>query len=158
MALLLNKRALHSSKKLQDQNLVTVKELSKGIKNVQLNRPEKLNSLNIDMFESICQVASELKDEDGLRVIILNGSGKAFCTGLDVKSILSPLEAHGGNPKKKIDQLLKRPSEYQQTFDSNCTITNLAQKAAYLWREIPVPVIASLHGMCFGAGEFYEIT
>jgi len=149
--------------------MVTVKELSKGIKHVQLNRPEKLNSLNMKMFESICQVARRLRDDDSVRVVILSGVGKAFCTGLDVKSIISPLKDDDGNPKRKLDRLLTRPSGYQhvapnsngtvnnndETFDSASIpprFGNLAQDVAYLWRDVPVPIIAVLHGMCFGAG------
>mmetsp|Transcript_3283 Transcript_3283/g.3660 ORF Transcript_3283/g.3660 Transcript_3283/m.3660 type:complete len:354 (-) Transcript_3283:502-1563(-) len=174
--LLSNRLALKSSSEKQfcqtmhftssPDNIVTITEVSKGIKHVQLNRPEKLNSLDMRMFESIASAASELRDDTSVRAVILSGAGKAFCTGLDVKSIVSPLK---GNPKSNIDRLLKRPSGYGHPPPDNDSITsdvntsskassippslgNLAQDVAYLWRDIPAPVIAVLHGMCFGGG------
>ena len=54
------------------------------------------------------------------------------------------------NPKKQMDRLLERPSGYG--VPGNNDIGNLAQDVSYLWRELPVPVIAVLHGMCFGGG------
>jgi enoyl-CoA hydratase/carnithine racemase len=48
-----------------------------------------------------------------------------------------------------MDRLLERPSGYGAAGNE---IGNLAQDVSYLWRELPVPVIAALHGMCFGGG------
>jgi len=148
------------------KNRILIHDIGKGIKNVQLNRPDKLNSLDMQMFESIAETAMKLKDDDNIRGIILSGSGKAFCTGLDVKSIVNPSKEHGGLPTTKMNRLLERPSGYYKDIiqnrenDEDCrglvnekkAIGNLAQDVAYLWRSIPVPVIAVLHGMCFGGG------
>ena len=70
----------------------------------------------------------------------------------------------GGNPKTKINRLLERPSgysinceeksEFMSSKPNNKGIGNLAQDVCYLWRDVPVPVIAVLHGMCFGGGRF----
>ncbi len=61
---------------------VQIKELEDGIFNVRLNRPEKLNSLDMPMFESIAQSAAKLREEKSLRAIIISGEGRAFCTGM----------------------------------------------------------------------------
>jgi len=115
---------------------VLINEIEKGIFHVLLNRPDKMNALNVEMFESIARTATSLKAKKSARAIILSGSGKAFCTGLDVKSV-------GSNPMN-FSMLLDKPAGTEYS--------NLAQDVAYLWRQLPIPVIASLHGMCFGGG------
>lgn len=112
-----------------------------GIARVYLSRPDKLNALDLDMFEAIASEAAKLKSDRSLRAVILSGKGRAFCTGLDVKTILRK------NPKQTMDRLLERPSGYSEESSGN-----LAQDVGYLWRSLPVPVIAVLHGMCFGGG------
>eukprot|EP00536_Pseudo-nitzschia_multiseries_P006252 jgi/Psemu1/303965/fgenesh1_kg.130_\ len=113
------------------------------------------------MFEAVAETASELKNDRSIRVVILSGQGRAFSTGLDVKNVLKD-----GNPQKKIRKLIDRRSracsvpwnenhrgDDEQTLDTGRTITsNLAQDVSILWRELNVPVIAVLQGMCFGAG------
>lgn len=116
---------------------------SNGVAHVELNRADKLNSLDLAMFESIAKAASELKTNKSVRAVILSGRGRAFCTGLDIQSMMR------SNPKKICDRLLERPSGYGE---KDKEIGNLAQDVGYLWRAIPVPVIAVLHGMCFGGG------
>jgi enoyl-CoA hydratase/carnithine racemase len=71
-----------------------------------------------------------------VRVVILSGAGKAFCTGLDIKSV--------GSQPSNFSKLLEKPA--------STPISNLAQDVGYLWRQLPCPVIASLHGMCYGGG------
>lgn len=112
---------------------IVVSDLGDGIKEVELNRPDKMNALDGDMFKAICLVAKELKQDKKLRAVILSGRGKAFCTGLDIKSL---------NFESR--KLLDRPAGTE--------LTNTAQDVAYLWRMLDVPVIAAVHGMCFGGG------
>merc|ERR1711923_665181 len=66
-------------------------DLGNGITNVKLSRGKKLNGLDIPMFEDIVSIAQELKNNDttSTRVIILSGEGRAFCTGLDLPSMLT---------------------------------------------------------------------
>lgn len=108
-----------------------------GIAHVVLNRPDKLNSLDLPMFQAIADTARQLQANQSIRAVILSGKGRAFCTGLDVKTILR------NSPKQTMDKLLERKDD---------RISNLAQDVGYLWRDLPVPVIVSLHGMCFGGG------
>jgi enoyl-CoA hydratase/carnithine racemase len=106
------------------------------IVHVEFNRPDKLNALNIDLFNGIAEVALKLAADKSVRCVILSGKGKAFCTGLDVNSVATnPLQAA---------KLLEKPA--------GTNISNLAQDVGYLWRKIPCPVIAAVHGMCFGGG------
>ncbi|KAG7358886.1 enoyl-CoA hydratase/carnithine racemase [Nitzschia inconspicua] len=124
---------------------VTANVDSHGVCHVRLNRPDKLNACDLAMFEAIARTASDLRQDRSLRAVILSGQGRAFCTGLDVKAVMK-----NGNPKAQINRLLERPSGYGPNNDN--AIGNLAQDVSILWRELPVPVIAVLHGMCYGAG------
>lgn len=108
---------------------------SSGIARVRMNRPDKLNALDIHMFEQLAKTAKDLQSDRSLRAVILSGEGRAFCTGLDVKSMVR------NDPNKQMERLLERPNDEK---------SNLAQDVGYLWRELPVPVIAALHGMCLG--------
>lgn len=113
-----------------------------GICHVMLNRPEKMNAVDIDMFRAIAQTASDLRSDSSIRAVVLSGKGQSFCAGLDVKSVMK-------NPKRLTEELLERPSGYGKEGHE---IGNLAQDVGYLWRELPVPVIAVLHGHVYGAG------
>ena len=136
------------SSSTSSEQRVQIKSLGDGIRNVILSRPSKMNALDMPMFESIAGAAAQLRDDPTVRAIILSGDGRAFCTGLDVKSVANV----GSNPLKNVDRLLERPSGYGRPYPEGTSIGNLAQDVGYLWRDIPVPVIASLHGMCFGGG------
>ena len=125
-----------SSASSEDGARVLVERDQTGVVKVILNRPSKLNALDMKMFTEICEVATKLKEDKSVRVIILSGAGRAFCSGLDVVSVSS-------NPFN-FEKLLAKPA--------GTAITNLAQDVGYLWREIPVPVIAVLHGVCLGGG------
>ncbi|WP_197469977.1 enoyl-CoA hydratase-related protein, partial [Oleiphilus sp. HI0117] len=110
-------------------------EIKDQIAYVTLVRASKLNALDIAMFEAIAKVAKELKKNKSIRAVILSGDGDAFCSGLDIKSVLkSPVAAL---------KLLVKPGT---------KASNLAQDVSYLWRDAPVPVIAVTHGKCWGGG------
>jgi len=148
-----------------------------GIRHVELNRPEKMNSLDMDMFHSIAAAAKQMRNDKHVRVVIISGKGRAFCSGLDVKSIIRPSTEHGRLPMTKINRLLERPSGYGSDADADdhdddgdgdgedaesnsgksvevdpIAMGNLCQDICYLWRDVPVPVIAVLNGICFGGG------
>ena len=110
-------------------------EIIDNIAVVTMNRPDKLNALDMAMFEGLAKTAKKLAKNREIRAVILRGEGKAFCSGLDVKSIMS-------NPLSAI-KLLVKPGR---------KISNLAQDAGYLWRQLPVPVIAVTQGKCWGGG------
>lgn len=102
---------------------------------VTLNRADKRNAINLDMFNAICNACKQLRKNKHVRVIIVNGNGEDFCSGLDVKSVLS-----------KPRSIFKLMTKF---WPGNA---NVAQQVSYLWRKIPVPVIFALHGRCWGGG------
>ena len=122
----------------EQDRVVTTLDSATGIATVELNRPDKLNALDLRMFHAIRDAAVALRDDRSVRAVILQGRGRAFCTGLDVASL------GRDNPVKAMRQLLER--------SDNDNDANLAQDVAYAWRTLPVPVIAAVHGMCFGGG------
>lgn len=142
MARCLSSSSASSSDK-KESRVETSIDTSTGIAHVQWNRPHKLNAVDLPMFEAMAATAADLRTDRSLRAVIMSGKGRAFCTGLDVKSALSKFPQ-----SKTIERLLERPSGY----GGYNGIGNLAQDVSVLWRELPVPVIAILHGMCFGAG------
>ncbi|WP_166424655.1 crotonase/enoyl-CoA hydratase family protein [Paraglaciecola sp. 20A4] len=118
---------------MSNRVVVTIKE--NGIAVVTLNRPEKMNAIDLDMFESITAAGESLINNRAVKAVVIHGDGAAFCAGLDLSSLAEdgPDEMALGSPK-----IGKAP--------------NLYQKVAWVWKEVPVPVIAAVHGVCFGGG------
>ena len=117
--------------------LVEVVMRKGGIATVYLNRPNKFNGLSLPMFRAIEETALSLKNDPDVRAVVLAGRGRVFCAGLDVSSMISFQFA------ENVKNLLRRESG---------RVDNLAQSVGYLWRDLDVPVIAALHGVCFGGG------
>jgi enoyl-CoA hydratase/carnithine racemase len=114
---------------------VTIAIDGEGIADVRLNRPDKMNACDLEMIEALSAAGSELARNRSLRAVVLSGEGKAFCAGLDV-ALFSGVE-------RSVDELLERDTE---------SPANLVQRAAWVWTALPVPVIAAIHGVAFGAG------
>jgi enoyl-CoA hydratase/carnithine racemase len=112
--------------------------VEKGVADVRLARPEKLNALDLPMFEALAAAGRALADERGLRAVVLSGEGRAFCAGIDV-SAFGAVAGGGGNGPGLLDLYEGGPA-------------TRAQQAAWIWTQLPVPVIAAVHGVCFGGG------
>lgn len=110
-------------------------EIQDGIAEVLLDRRERHNALDMRMFEGLEGALESLRDDRSVRVVVLAGTGPSFCSGLD----LSAWAAGELDPGR----LVARPHDED---------ANLAQRVSYGWRELPVPVIAAVHGACFGGG------
>ena len=113
--------------------------IAHGVADVMLNRADKMNALDPAMFRAIAEAGAQLKDARSLRAVVLSGEGRAFCAGLDVERLTA---IAGG------ESLLPFADLSQRTHG----IANYAQHIVWLWRELPVPVIAAVHGVAFGGG------
>lgn len=118
---------------MSDRVLLSVE---RGVAHVRLNRPDKRNGLDLAQFEAILAAGERLLADRSVRAVVLSGEGKAFCAGLDFMAFL-------GAPHEERERMLVRPE---------ATPANLAQRVGWIWRELPVPVIAAVHGAAFGGG------
>lgn len=106
-----------------------------GVAQVRLDRPDKLNALTLDTLEELVATARSLRADRTLRGVVLGGSGDAFCAGLDFATVLR-------EPPRIARAFVPRPWRG----------TNLFQEACWAWRRLPVPVVAAVHGYCYGGG------
>ncbi len=121
-------------------DLVTI-EVSAGIADVRLNRPEKYNALNPAMFEAIIEAGEQLAQAKDVRVVVLSGNGRGFCAGLDMSGFQGMAD-NSGDERNPTGSLLARDERPE----------NHAQRPAYVWKRMPVPVIAAIHGVAYGGG------
>jgi enoyl-CoA hydratase/carnithine racemase len=124
-------------------DLVTI-ERRGHVADVRLNRPEKINALSREMFEAIIAAGEELTADRSLRAVVLSGNGRGFCAGLDVASFQDMAQAGDGDGGSgdRTGGFLARDDRPE----------NFAQRPALVWRRVPVPVIAALHGVAYGGG------
>lgn len=102
---------------------------------VTLTRADKHNALDVAMFEQIIAAGERVARAPGVRAVVLRGDGPSFCSGLDLVGIM---QAGGG-----LEALLDR---------ARGPVPNWFQRAAHVWLEAPMPVIAAVHGNCLGGG------
>ncbi|MCK0098612.1 crotonase/enoyl-CoA hydratase family protein [Qipengyuania sp. S6317L1] len=114
---------------------VVIELADDGIAHVRFVRAEKMNALDPDMFDAMIEAAQTLSTTKGVRVVVLSGEGRAFCAGID----LSNFTNSSGDTSRTLET---------RTHGN----TNTFQEVAYQWRRLGVPVIAAVHGVCFGGG------
>ena len=120
--------------------------ISDGIADVKMNRADKRNALDNAMFTSLCAAGEYLKTLDGLRVVVLSGDGASFCAGLDFSSFAQMAEAG-----PRTDSNESKPDVNAGAMVAG-RITHMAQQGCWVWQEVPVPVIAAVHGHALGGG------
>ena len=120
--------------------------IDRGVADVRLVRADKMNALDDAMFEALVTTGDAIKKDKTIRAVVLSGEGRAFCAGLDM-----------GNFGRMADGSRTRERPAGTADDLGLAsrthgISNRAQYAVWVWREIPVPVIAAVHGVAFGGG------
>src|SRR5580704_17629675 len=120
-------------------------DIQDGVADVRLNRADKMNALDNAMFEALVAAGERLKLEKGVRAVVLSGEGRAFCAGLDMGNFGQMAAGPRGQSTttERSDQSLGARTH---------GVANRAQYACWVWREVPVPVIAAVHGVAFGGG------
>ncbi len=111
-------------------------EIENHIARVTLTRGDKMNALDSEMIEAIVAAGESLKENADIRVVVLSGEGAGFCAGLDVSSFS---KFAGADP---VEMLMPRSHGE----------ANLFQQVCMVWTQVPVPVIAALHGVALGGG------
>lgn len=120
----------------EDRVTVTITD---HVAEVTLNRPDKLNAFDQGMFDAVSEAGERLAGMDDLRAVVLNGAGRGFCAGIDTSLMMS----FAGRLDALRDEInTPLPGKRANHFQHPCTV----------WADLPVPVIAAIHGVCFGAG------
>jgi enoyl-CoA hydratase/carnithine racemase len=121
---------------MNDRIRMTIED---GVADVRLTRPDKLNALDPAMFNALEESGAVLKRNQNLRAVVISGEGRAFCAGLDVERMKAL--AAGESLIPSVDLTTRSHG-----------LANLVQHVVWQWRELPVPVIAAVHGIAFGGG------
>src|SRR5205814_2874685 len=103
-----------------------------GVGTITLNRPERLNAITFEVYRELTDLFAALRDEKRLRVVVITGAGRAFCSGGDVRDIIGALQGRDAAGLLEFTRL------------TCALIRNM--------RALPKPVIASLNGTVAGAG------
>ena len=112
---------------------VTIKD---HIADVVLNRADKLNALDQEMFQALADTADAIGADSSVRAVVLHGAGGNFCAGIDISAL-------GASQFDFADALATPLSP---------SPANFFQRAAIAWRELRVPVICALEGIVYGGG------
>ena len=136
-----------------------------GIADVQLNRPDKRNALDLAMFDALIDAGEALHGEAGVRAVVLSGEGKSFCAGLDLAALAPAALAPAGLAPAALAPAALAPAALAPGGDETATafvagalahrgdeMASVVQHAVTVWRDLAVPVIAAVHGHAFGGG------
>lgn len=107
-------------------------DVEAGVGTIRLTRPETLNALTFDAYADLRDLLTELPHRGDVRVLVIGGEGRGFCSGGDVQEIVAPLQEMG-------------PSELLE-------FTRMTGAIVTALRECPLPVIAALNGVAAGGG------
>jgi enoyl-CoA hydratase/carnithine racemase len=103
-----------------------------GIATITLNRPDRLNALTFEVYRELTDTFAALRDESDVRVVVITGAGRAFCSGGDVHDIIGEL--------------------FSRDMEGLLEFTRMTCELIQNIRSLPKPVIASLNGTTAGAG------
>ena len=138
---------------MSDRVLISI---SDGVADVRFNRADKRNALDNAMFQAIAEAGENLKSEPGVRAVVLSGDGPSFCAGLDFSSFqaMAGGEMNANSVRADSDA---SPDEAPAADAGpgamkQGRITHLGQQVCWVWQELPVPVIAAVHGHALGGG------
>jgi enoyl-CoA hydratase/carnithine racemase len=113
--------------------------IADGVADVRLNRPEKLNALDMALFTALAETAAALADTPAVRVVVLSGAGRSFCAGLDLTAFSAMAAGERWCPA-------------DDPTTTGADGRSLGQRAVLAWYDLPVPVIAAVRGHALGGG------
>lgn len=118
-----------------------VVENNQGVVEVRLNRPDKRNAVDSEIMQGLRTAVEQIKADKTARVVVLSGEGKGFCAGLDMGSFSDMVSGD-----------LTAESAASAYDDLSESGANRVQQLGWAWQELPIPVIASVHGGALGGG------
>ena len=124
-------------------------DISDGIGLVTLNRPDALNTFNYGILDGLGAAYRQCDADDAVRVVVVTGAGRAFCAGIDLSRFGKPADGQQGSSQNASMTTGGAATLAERTHG----LANRPQQAAWVWHEMPVPVIAAVHGVAFGGGE-----
>jgi enoyl-CoA hydratase/carnithine racemase len=107
-------------------------DVAEGVATITLNRPDVLNALTFDIYAQFRDLMEELRYDDQVKVVILTGAGRAFCSGGDVYDIIGKL--------------------LEQDVKGHLDFTRMTGATVFNMRNLDKPIIAALNGTTAGAG------
>ena len=119
-------------------------DIASGVAHVRLARPGKLNALDATMLEALVEAGEWLLRRRDVRCVVLSGEGPSFCAGIDASYFYSIEQGLGWGVNGPCGELPLRERTHG--------LANRPQRAATVWSDMPVPVIAAVNGHCYGGG------
>ncbi len=120
-------------------------EIDGGVADVRLDRGDKMNAMDGPMFRALVETADELATNTAVRAVVLSGNGASFCAGLDFSGFQAMAGAADNNSDGGTGMI-------GQVESDRAHVTHQAQQAVWGWHQLPMPVIAAVHGVAYGAG------
>lgn len=107
-------------------------EVADGVATVTFDRPDRLNALTFDVYADLRDLLAELPHHEDVRVLVITGTSRGFCSGGDVHEIIGALQ--GADPRELLD------------------FTRMTGTVVQRMRECPLPIVAAVNGVAAGAG------
>ena len=104
-----------------------------GVWSVRLNRPQTRNAFSLELIRSLTQTAEQLRDEPGVRAVVLCAAGPHFSAGMDLAEV-------------------QRSDASKLSLAERRTLAALGERMCQAWEDIPAMTIAAIEGHCIGGG------
>ena len=119
---------------MESDHLIYTREA--GIATITLNRPQKLNAFTSEMYQGLSTIIEEVEKDNDVKVLVITGTGRAFCVGADVKSLEQGLSQKPDN--------MSPPTEF--------TTEMVSKILTFPLQRMEKPVIAAINGIAAGGG------
>jgi enoyl-CoA hydratase/carnithine racemase len=127
-------------------------DVAAGVADVRLNRPDKLNALDVAMFDAVIAAGEAVAADPAVRAVVLSGAGRGFCAGLDLGLLGDLLSAGAAGVTGAAVPGAGGGASDLFRREAPGRLTNRAQHASRVWLEMEPPVIAAIHGPALGGG------
>ena len=138
--------------KIVEYETIKIQEREDGISIITFNRPNRLNAINFQFVEDLQHYLNTLENNLKIRVVILTGEGRAFCSGFDLKEGQVIFQENGAEVDQKIEYLHLK-DQIKRAIIIQKVISQLMLKL----RRIPQPVIAAIKGIAYGGGLTFAL-